>query len=246
MFDIQLSNYNPDTPSFYVMLVTALFAFVLAGLIAITYEFTTKSIYKRAHFIQSLVLIAVVAATIMQAIGDSVAIGLGMIGALSIIRFRTTLTDPRNITFMFASLGAGIATGVLGYMIALTGTLVFCFGAVILRFSPLANPTELIGNLRLQVPKNDEQQKIIEEILDQFCKSYELDQLRFLNPKKLQSFTEEGIPKVEEVSRENLQEFSYLIRLRSKTTITTLSQAINDIEGLESMRLNFEKQAPKL
>jgi len=246
MFDIQLSNYNPDTPSFYVMLVTALFAFLLSGLIAITYEYTTKSIYKRAHFIQAIALIGVVAATIMQAIGDSVAIGLGMIGALSIIRFRTSLNDPRNITFMFASLGAGIATGVLGFTIGLTGTLVFCVAAIILRFSPLNNHTELIGNLKLQVPKDDLQQGIIENKLKVHCKSFELDQLKFLRPKKLQSFTEAGIPQVEEISRENLQEFSYLIRLRTKATVTDLSGDLREIKGLEELKLNFEKQAPKL
>jgi len=246
MFDIQLSNYDPETPSFYVMMITALFAFFLSGLIAITYEFTTKSIYKRAHFIQSLAMIGIVAAMIMQAIGDSVAIGLGMIGALAIIRFRTTLSDPRNITFMFASLGAGIATGVLGYVIALTGTLVFCVAAIILRFSPLNNATELIGNLRLQVPKDDKQQSIIEQKLKKDCVSFELQQVRFLNPKKQQSFTESGIPKIEEISRENLQEFTYLIRLKNKSTVTSLSDSLNTIDDLEALRLNFEKQAPSL
>ena len=246
MFDIRLSNYDPETPSFYVMLITALVAFALSGLIAITYEYTTKSLYKRAHYVQSLALIGVVAATIMQAIGDSVAIGLGMIGALAIIRFRTALNDPRNITFMFASLGAGIATGVLGYVIALTGTLVFCTAAVILRFSPLRNATELIGELRLQVPKDDEQQGTIEQILDKHCGGYQLEKLRYLTPKKEQRFSEKGIPVVEEISRENLQEFTYLIRLKSRSTVTQLSDALHSMEGLEALRLSFEQQSPRL
>lgn len=246
MFDIQLSNYDPETPSFYVMLITALFAFVLSGMIAVTYEYTTKSLYKRAHFVQALALIGVVAATIMQAIGDSVAIGLGMIGALAIIRFRSALNDPRNITFMFASLGAGIASGVLGYVIALTGTLVFCTAAIILRFSPLRNPTELIGELRLQVPKDDLQQGKIEIILNQYCAGYQLEKLRFLNPKKQQSFTDQGIPVVEEIPRDDLQEFTYLIRLKRKSTVTILSDSMNELEGLESLRLSFEQQSPRL
>ena len=54
MFDIGLLNYDPETPSFYVIFITALFAFFLSSLIAITYEYTTKSIYKKAHFIQSV------------------------------------------------------------------------------------------------------------------------------------------------------------------------------------------------
>ncbi len=246
LFDIELLNYDPGTPSFYIMFITALLAFFLSSLIAITYEFTTKSIYRKAHFLQSLAMIGIVAATIMHAIGDSVAIGLGMIGALSIIRFRTVLDDPRNITFMFASLAAGIACGVLGFTIAVTGTLVFCASAIILRFSPLSNANELIGELRLQVPKNDGIQSTIESKLNLHCRNFELNQLRFLNPKRVQSVTEGGLPMIEEITRENLQEFNYLIRLKRKTTVQGLELSMREIEGLEGLRLNFQKQRTRL
>lgn len=245
-FDIELLNYNPETPSFYVMLITALAAFFLSSLIAITYDFTTRSIYRRAHFLQSIALISIAAATIMQAIGESVAIGLGIIGALSIIRFRTVLDDPRNITFMFASLAAGIACGVLGYVIALTGTLVFCLGAIILRFSPLSNTNELIGEIRLHVPKVERIQQTIEQRLNRHCRNFELEQLRFLNPKRVNTLSETGFPTVEEISRENLQEFTYLIRLKRSATISSLEQSIREIEGLEGLRLNFKKQPTRL
>ncbi len=246
MFDIELLNYNPDTPPFYVALVTALFAFFLSSLIAITYEFTTKSIYRKAHFLQSIVMISIVAATVMQAIGDSLAIGLGMLGALSIIRFRTVLDDPRNITFMFASLAAGIACGVLGYVIALTGTLVFCLVAIVLRFSPMSNANELIGEIKLQVPKDETQQAIIETQLKKHCRNFELNQLRFLNPKRIKGVTNDGLPTIEEISRENLQEFTYLVRLRYAATVTALTNSLKEIEGLEGLRLNFKKQPTKL
>lgn len=246
MFDIELLNYNPNTPSFYIILVTALFAFFLSSLIAITYEYTTKSIYRKAHFLQSMILISVVAATVMQAIGDSLARGLGMLGALSIIRFRTVLDDPRNITFMFASLAVGISCGVLGYSIALTGTLVFCVGAIILRFSPMSNANELIGEVKLQVPKEDHLRSVIEMKLKPHCRDFELNKLRFLNPKKVQSVREDGITIIEQISRENLQEFTFLIRLKDKATLTDLTNSINEIEGLESLQLNFEKKTNKL
>ena len=246
MVDIELLNYDPNTPSFYVILITALFAFFLSSIIAITYELTTKSIYRKAHFLQSLALIGVVAATVLQAIGDSVARGLGILGALSIIRFRTVLDDPRNITFMFASLAAGIACGVLGFTIALTGTIVFCIGALILSWSPLSNANELIGELKLHVPKSDNVQNEIERLLKPLCNNFELDQLRFLNPKKIEKLTNQGIPIREEISRENLQEFTYLIRLKEKSTLSQLTESMNQIEGLEDLRINFKKQPTKL
>ncbi|MGB3850993.1 MAG: DUF4956 domain-containing protein [Tunicatimonas sp.] len=242
MFDLQFLENNPSMPPFYATLITVLFAFFLSSLIAITYEYTTKSIYKRAHFLQSLAMIAVVAAMVMQAVGDSLARGLGMLGALAIIRFRTNLNDPRNITFMFASLAAGIACGVFGFSIAITGTLVFCASAILFRFSPLNNADELIGNLRLQLPKDDQQQPLIEQILRRYCQDYELDQLRYLNPKTVERVSAAGIPVTEEISREDLQEFTYSVRLKRDATATSLTTSLEQLAGLENLKLNFKKE----
>ncbi len=246
MFDIELMKFNPETPSFLLMLITAMVAFFLCSIIAVTYEFTTKSIYRKAHFLQSLALIGIVAATILQAIGESVAIGLGIIGALSIIRFRTSLNDPRNITFMFASLGVGIACGVLGFGIAVTGTLVFCSGAIILRFSPLSNDSELIGTLRFRGPKEEQFQKVIEQQLKVFCRDFELDRLRFINPKKARPLTEGEPALVEETEGESIQELTYLVRLKNATKITSLTENISSIDGLEDLRIGFQKQVTNL
>lgn len=246
MFDVTLLRYDPDTPSFYIILITALFAFFLSSLIALTYEYTTQSIYKRSHFLQAITMIGIVAATVMQAIGDSVAIGLGMLGALSIIRFRTLLNDPRNITFMFASLAVGIACGVLGYAIALTGTLVFCLAAIILRFSPWSDANELIGEIRFNVPKTDHHQALIERSLSNQCKNFELNKIRFLMPKRIQNVNEEGVIVVDETPREKIQEFTYLIRMRRNASITQLTEDLNEIDGLTKLRLNFQKQIAKL
>ena len=246
MLDFDALTYDPDTPSFYVILLSTLFSFFLSSLIAITYQLTTKTIYRRAHFLQSIVLISMVAAMIMQAIGDSVARGLGILGALSIIRFRTVLDDPRNITFMFASLGVGIAAGVVGFTVALTGTLVFCLAAFILRASPLSDNNELIGEIRLQVAKEDRLRGIVEGTLDRYCRDYQLEKLRYLNPKRLKSYTEQGVPVVEEISREDLQEFTYLIRLRPSASVTALTTGLEGIEGLEDLRLNFQQRQTKL
>jgi len=245
-FDIETLSNSPDNPPFYTMFIVAILAFFLSSLIAITYELTTRSIYKRAHFLQSIALIGIVAATIMQAIGDSVAIGLGMLGALSIIRFRNAMTDPRNITFIFASLGSGIAVGVFGFTIALVGVLVFCAAAFLLSFSPLSNSNELIGDLRLTVPKNDLMQSQIEKVLKVCCRNFELDQIRFLKPKLITTVNEAGQTITKQVSRENFQEFTYLIRLKESTTVTALSSELGELEGLEELKLSFKKQPTSL
>ncbi len=246
MFDIELMNFNPEAPSFLVMFITALFAFFLSSIIAVTYQFTTRSIYRKAHFLQSLALIGVVAATILQAIGESVAIGLGIIGALSIIRFRTSLTDPRNITFMFASIGSGIACGVMGFGIALTGTLTFCVGAIILKFSPLNNNNELIGELKIHIPEAGQLRHVIEQKLNILCNNHELIRLRFVNSKKMNGPSPEETEVVQVINRIRLQELIYLISLKDSYSLVEFEESMKDIEGLESLRLDFRKRQTRL
>ena len=118
MLEFLTIQNNPDHPSFTSILIAILCSFFLSSLIVFTYQITTRDISRPAHLLQSMSLIAIVAATVMQAIGDSLARGLGMLGALAIIRFRTVLNDPRNMAFMFASIAAGIACGVFGFTIA--------------------------------------------------------------------------------------------------------------------------------
>lgn len=246
MLNFDVLNYDPDTPGFYAILISVLFSFVLSSLIAITYQFTTQSIYRRAHFLQSLVLIGMVAAMIMQAIGDSVARGLGILGALSIIRFRTVLDDPRNITFMFASLGVGIATGVLGFTVAITGTLVFCLAAITLRFSPLRSNQELIGEIRLRVRKDDGMRALLEKVLKRYCQQYELEQLRYLTPKRVEQHTDKGVPEVDVISRDDQQEFTYLVRLRPAVSLKALADSMEALDELTELRLNFQQRSSKL
>jgi hypothetical protein len=83
-----------------------------------------------------LILGSIVTAMVMMAVGDSLARGLGVFGAMAIIRFRTRIDDPRNVLFLFAALSSGLAVGVFGLAISFAGTVFFCLAAFILHFSP--------------------------------------------------------------------------------------------------------------
>lgn len=234
-------KFNPSAPPFLVMLITSILAFFLSSIIAATYEFTTKSLYKKAYFLQALSLVGIVAASVLQAIGESVAIGLGILGALSIIRFRSELNDPRNITFMFASLGTGIATGVMAYGIALTGTIVFCIGAILLKYSHLNDTDELIGTLKIHMDKELNLQKEIEQKLKALCRSFELNRHRLVNLKK-------GVPteNVDLLAEEKTQEIVYLISLNEGVHLAFFENEMSKIKGLDNIQLDFQQQTSKL
>ena len=120
----------PDQPVYeYPQLINItysfLWAFVLASLIAITHKLTFTGDYYPKNFFQSLVLGAVVTTLVMMAIGDSLARGLGVFGAMAIIRFRTRIDDPRDVLFLFAALSTGLAIGVYGFTISFVGAILF-------------------------------------------------------------------------------------------------------------------------
>lgn len=125
-----------DFPSFEVAVFSLLLAFVLSTVIALTFKWTYEGHRFPSHFFQAMVLSSTVTSMVIMAVGNNIAAGFGIIGAVAIIRFRTLVRDPRNIIFIFAALSVGIATGVYGYAIALAGALIFCTVAVLLYYSP--------------------------------------------------------------------------------------------------------------
>ena len=136
MFESFLDGVNYyDFPSLDVAIFSLLLAFTLSSAIALTYHFTFQGSNFPNYFFQAIVLSSIVTSMIIMSVGNNLAVGFGIIGAVAIIRFRTLVSDPRNIIFMFAGISVGITTGVYGYAVSVSGTLLFCLAAIILRFS---------------------------------------------------------------------------------------------------------------
>lgn len=167
----------------YGVLLATLASFFLSFLLVLTYRLTSREVIERREFMQGMALISMVATMIMQAIGDSLARGLGMLGALSIIRFRTSLTSPRNMAFMFASLAAGIACGVFGFTIAFIGTTAFCVVAAALSFEFRGDAALTRGELRLVIDTALATEPEIRRVVANYTKRLELAEKRYNLPK---------------------------------------------------------------
>ena len=108
------------------ILLNLVVAAILGGMIFAAYRSTHSGTVYSARFNVSLVMTALVTATVMCVIGNNISLSLGMVGALSIVRFRTAIKDPRDTIFIFWAVAVGICCGVCDYVIALMGT-VFIF-----------------------------------------------------------------------------------------------------------------------
>ena len=137
MFDFFTEGNNfYEYPSFEVAIYSLLLALVLSIGMAFSYKLTYEGRHFSSNLFQAMVLSALVTSMIMMAVGNNIAVGFGIIGAVAIIRFRTTIQNPRNIIFMFGALSIGITTGVQGYAVSVAGTTIFCATAFLLRSSP--------------------------------------------------------------------------------------------------------------
>ena len=84
-------------------------SFVLGLVIATVYRWTHQGFSYARSFLHTMVLAAIVITVMIIAIGNNMARGLGIMGAMAFVRFRTPIRDPRDIIFLFASLSIGIA-----------------------------------------------------------------------------------------------------------------------------------------
>ena len=108
------------------VLVILLIAFVVSLIIYLTYKNTYSGVLYNPRFNVSLIMITMITTIVMVVIGSNISVSLGMVGALSIIRFRTAVKDPRDTAFLFWCVVSGLACGTQNYTIALTGSLVLC------------------------------------------------------------------------------------------------------------------------
>ena len=118
------------------IITTLLITFFIALYIFFVYKKITKSAFYFKNFNVSMAIISVVTAGIILAMQSSIVISLGMVGALSIVRFRTAIKDPMDLLFLFWSIGTGIICGAGLYKIAIILAVLVTVGILILDMLP--------------------------------------------------------------------------------------------------------------
>jgi len=97
-------------------------AFFLGIVIFVSYYISHRGTIYSRKFNVSLMILAVLTGTVMIVIGNNIALSLGMVGALSIVRFRTAIKDSRDTMYIFWSIIVGICCGVGSFFVAAAGS----------------------------------------------------------------------------------------------------------------------------
>ena len=146
-----------------------LFTFVISLLIFWLYKKSFRGVLYTHSFNVSLVMVSLVTALVIMTISTNLILSLGMVGALSIVRFRTAVKDPLDIVFMFWAIAVGIANGAMQFELAIVGSIFIAIVVVILSNIKLQNHPYL---LVMHYKSVDEKEILIQ--LNKIIKSYKL------------------------------------------------------------------------
>lgn len=138
---------------------------LISAYIFILYRVINRQSFYNKNFNISLPAMAVITAAIILTIQSSIIISLGMVGALSIVRFRTAIKDPMDLVFLFWSISVGIVCGAGFAVIAVIASLVLTCGILLANWLPIAKAPQIL----LVNSDSFENEKEIMEIVGKYC-----------------------------------------------------------------------------
>ena len=118
--------------SFTEIIVNMTVALIIGIILSVIYRLTHTGLSYSQSFSQTIVFVSLIVAIVMMVIGGSLARAFALVGALSIIRFRTVLKDTKDMAYIFGALALGMAAGTSNYFLAGAGTIAVSMLAFIL------------------------------------------------------------------------------------------------------------------
>jgi len=200
----------------HTVALSFLLAFLLSSVVAWVYQRTFAGMSWSRGMTQSMVLGALISCLLMISIGDNVARGIGIVGSLAIIRFRTNLRDPRDLIFLFAALGVGVASGVQSYFTAILGALIFSTVAFVMNVSPFGDRNRFDGLVRFQAPPGTSAAEQIAQVMKQVPRTFALVAMR-------------------NVAQGEAVEFAYQVAFAGDDGPRKLVAALHAVEGVRGL-----------
>lgn len=208
--DSVLSGFSYADMSTTRIVVTLLLAYLIAMYIHLVYKFVTKNAFYYRNYAISMTVMSVVTAGIVLAMQSSLVISLGMVGALSIVRFRTAIKDPLDLLFLFWSIAVGIICGAGLYELAIATSVVATVGILLFQILPIKKCSYLMV---INAVSGSAYEPIVQK-LDSCVSSYTV--------------------KAKNISRDGLE---LIIEIRLKDRNETVVDEILTITGVEEVHL---------
>jgi hypothetical protein len=209
------------------VLVRLLVALVLGRLVAVVYDVTRRPAERTPSFPATLVLLAVLIAMVTQVIGDNVARAFSLVGALSIVRFRTVVRDTADTAFVIFAVVIGMAVGGNNLPVAVTGLVIVAAAAYWMGSRGPVTTASDAYELRVRAGLGRDLDSLIGPALGAHVVEHRLESLA--------------------TARQGMSlEASYRVRLREGGSASELVKALNRIDGVQSVELAAASEANDL
>jgi uncharacterized membrane protein YhiD involved in acid resistance len=170
----ELERFKDQSGIFSLMdiALALLLAFVLMLFIAWVYRYTHRGVSYSQSSVHNLVLLGTVVTLIMLVVGSNIARAFALIGALSIIRFRNAVKEPRDVGFIFLALAVGMAVGTRFYLLAAFATVMISAFVVVLYKFNLFSKEVRERILRVQFPAAADPERELAETFREHLEQY--------------------------------------------------------------------------
>ena len=211
----------------YEILINVATAFILGLFVAAIYRATIQRGVPSLALTHTLIMLAMITAMVMMAIGDSIARAFSLVGALSIIRFRTVVKDNRDTAFVFFALASGIACGASSYWVAVLGTFSIGFFILLIFSTRLGKNGHRDFLLKMRMEPDEREVPVYRETFDRI-----LDLHNLINIRSLQMG--------------NLLEMTFQVKLKRQANSSSLVSELSGLDGVERVALisSEEEEAP--
>jgi len=221
MFE-EFQNIEMFPITVYTVIGNLVVSFLCGITISLVYRFVYKGPSYSVTFVNSLVILSMITSVVILVIGNNLATAFGLVGAMSIIRFRTAVRDVQDIVFIFFALSIGMATGVGLYSVAITGTLLISLAIIILSLSNFGIAKKREFLLQITYYSSPENDLVVERVIQKHSRKLKLVNLK-------------------NVGSDNVIEAFYHVSLKQEKKNTQLMTDLSDSKVVLNVNLYFDE-----
>jgi len=204
------------------IIINLFIAFIGGSIVSFIYRRTNPGPNFSVTYLNSLIILSMITSIVIMVIGNNLARAFGLVGAMSIIRFRTAIKDIQDIVFIFFSLAVGLAAGTGLYSVVLIGSVLVGVTLLMLSKWNIMYPHHDEILVQFSYQKKDTDIKPYLSTFNKYCKTSDLINIK-------------------SIGEEDIYEISYYIQLKDKEKTKEFIQELKEINGIDYVNLLFDE-----
>lgn len=199
-------------------------ALICGIIISILYRVTYRGVNYSSNYVIAIIMLTMITALVIMVIGNNLARAFGLVGAMSIIRFRTAVKDTQDIMFIFFALAIGLSSGAGMFTISLIGTFFIGLTSWIAVLVNSENPKKTSYLLQIYSDNAQQESDEIESLINRYCSKPKLINIKSIGD-----------------SSKNITELSYYINFKKNRLGTELVEKLKSTEGITKVNLFYDE-----